>query len=575
MIKDLLDEHQVLLETLLPSEWTWGCELEFIMGSELYEEITNESYVEYDGPNYYKTNEYMIDIINRYLPNKFDSNDSKMQDDGSLRASDDDVPLEWASPIFEAKPEYFQAIVKFLKQILHEGCYTNDSCGFHHHLMFKGMTERDAVWIYCNLAMDTDFLEKSKQMDEFSFTHSTWSPTSVFREIKDCIEDNNFIDVVNLLNTEKYRYFRIHPQGTLEWRGPRNFLNERDINDIKKFYYKHLPMVINKFIEYNKNNTLYGTNYSKEEFFKKLSEAVKVSDISKRSLGTNEFIHSFNWSGEYKNKNKDYKNPNINTDLLWSKINAKPFILARIAEQNPELLYILFYKMDNHQQVCLRDTLNIIKEQNLSKINYKDFSKIIFEALLKAGNNYDWVIRAFGGLLYMDIDEETYKRIIKEIPYDYFNITAIYLENGGILGLGDIEKYIFNNLDILKNSQLAPEFLGALKRTYGVDKTLNFCWIIMKILYQNGLKVNDNIYSVIRNFVIDNANDSFINKWDKNMISATLNKDINFASFIIYLDPKIYLRLISEKPLIKNKLNAEILGNMPDNVNQISSFLNQ
>ena len=38
------------------------------------------------------------------------------------------------------------------------------------------------------------------------------------------------------MSEEKMRLLRNHPQGTIEWRGPRNFLNKQNVNDIKTFF---------------------------------------------------------------------------------------------------------------------------------------------------------------------------------------------------------------------------------------------------------------------------------------------------------------------------------------------------
>ena len=305
MTNNFLDEHQVLLETLLPTEWTWGCELECIMPSDLYYEVTNEDYDDnYDDVDYSRLNDYFIETLNDCMPEHIEYNydSSDVHGDGSVHPTlNSDVPMEWASPVFKARPEYFQGFIKFLKTILYNGVYTNDTCGFHHHLMFNGMTERDAVWIYCNLAMDTEFLKQSGEFEDLAFV-SHWASDDVFTTIRKGIQQGNFDLVLSELNTDKYRLFRLHPEhGTLEWRGPRDFLNNGEISSIKHFYYDHLQVVIKRFIEYNKMKTLFDTNISKQEFFNKLTEARKNDTThSKRYYGTNEFITKTNIYPTYK-----------------------------------------------------------------------------------------------------------------------------------------------------------------------------------------------------------------------------------------------------------------------------------
>lgn len=50
--------------------------------------------------------------------------------------------------------------------------------------------------------------------------------------------NDNFQAIANELSEVKMRLIRNHPQGTLEWRGPRNFLNKPDIEVIKRFFMK-------------------------------------------------------------------------------------------------------------------------------------------------------------------------------------------------------------------------------------------------------------------------------------------------------------------------------------------------
>ena len=62
--------------------------------------------------------------------------------------------------------------------------------------------------------------------------------TSQRNEITKAIKEKNYTRVLRALSDDKYRLFRIHPYGTIEWRGPRNFLDSNDFKIIKDFYKK-------------------------------------------------------------------------------------------------------------------------------------------------------------------------------------------------------------------------------------------------------------------------------------------------------------------------------------------------
>ena len=85
---------------------------------------------------------------------------------------------------------------------------------------------------------------------------------------------------------KKMTVFRIHPQGTLEWRGPRNFLNEEGDNldlqnlyDLFKNLYKLTQFISNslnkKFIEIN------GEMISKQEIMKNILSQPKGISVLK------------------------------------------------------------------------------------------------------------------------------------------------------------------------------------------------------------------------------------------------------------------------------------------------------
>ena len=139
MVK-FLDEHKILLETLVPSDWTWGCELEGFISESDYEDITGDTPErDYYGdlePNHEKLCDYFDNIIRKRCKNCDDSN-SDVHDDGSLHPDDGELSFEYSTPVFKTLPSEYNGFCKFLEEILNDGFYTTDDCGFHHHLMYK------------------------------------------------------------------------------------------------------------------------------------------------------------------------------------------------------------------------------------------------------------------------------------------------------------------------------------------------------------------------------------------------------------------------------------------------------
>ena len=76
-------------------------------------------------------------------------------------------------------------------------------------------------------------------MKRTRFYAEPYALATFFEEAHDILLDGNksrFAD--QIVTNEKYRSMRIHPQGTLEWRGPRTFLNvnkhEKNVMFMKK-----------------------------------------------------------------------------------------------------------------------------------------------------------------------------------------------------------------------------------------------------------------------------------------------------------------------------------------------------
>ena len=349
---------KILDEGLLRSDFTFGFELEAFVseGSDLMDEVRNSD-DEYD---------YITDFLNSF----FSKNGmtslkvvARTHRDGSL-SDETGLPFEYSSNIYQVTPQNIEGLIKSLNEILDEGIFTNETCGFHHHLKFNGITERDTVWIYCNMAMDPNWDEfsnfKSENGDNISLFNDDYASYQDLDDLSAAIENGNFGDVAQYLTTSKYRAFRIHPQGTLEWRGPRDFLSSGNRKDIKNFYFLLLRL-IDRIKKYMDSNVLIGTEYTKKEFFNFLSAAIKEKNLSP-SL---EFINGYNQ----------------NLSNIKSEKSSMPFReeienkLTDIFTEHPEKFY-KFLKANGCLQSYITNVINYNKFNNSTK-EYLEKNNII------------------------------------------------------------------------------------------------------------------------------------------------------------------------------------------------------
>lgn len=351
MDKKQLNE-ELLEESLLKSDFTFGFELEAIGDSNYYGSYEeNGGYEDDDGDWVEEDNngEYLAEKIDDEITSLFNKHSNgewqagEMQHDGSIEPDDSyDYPFEWASPVLPVKPINFARVIRFLDSLKSHGIYVNESCGFHHHLSWKGITERDMIWTYTNLAMDGEFIDRMETLivpdgsdmpTTIDMASSHWASKKLLSEIRQDIKDRNWVNLLNKYNDSKYRIFRIHPYGTIEWRGPRNFLNEGGIDAIKAFYLKFNEL-LHKVIECQNMKTIDGTDITKEQFFNNLKEAQKAEGAPHPSESMRDNMEFLYRTGEYRGDRKlRYKTEKGVGGLSQKYVDAitsKPKLLAGI-----------------------------------------------------------------------------------------------------------------------------------------------------------------------------------------------------------------------------------------------------
>lgn len=193
--------------------------------------------------------------------------------------------FEWSSPIIDFTPSKINQLKKMLKSLKYDDIHINDSCGFHTHFSYKGINEEDVLWVVMNIAMNKtytmwltqfSYIDTSELFTKYThieFSNSRYAEKTFLTDLEDAIYHKRYDAISYLLNMEKYRVLRIHPQGTLEWRGPRGFLEYDDGVDA---YIQKLYQVVGMFQEILEKKTLLGM--TRTEWFDKISECMLLGD---------------------------------------------------------------------------------------------------------------------------------------------------------------------------------------------------------------------------------------------------------------------------------------------------------
>ena len=369
-----------LLETLLRSEFKFGFELEGYVGKSVlhnyfmyddepnYEE-NDENFDEdffdgYSSDNYSGLPEIDEDKLYYDLTNYFKTyfgEDIEVKEDGSLdelRGS-----FEFPTPPMNITPLNIKKCIDFLSSLKTGkfNIYTDNSCGFHTHISFPNMSNEDMVWIICNIALDSNIIDDLSHFTSFGQNFDffgKWAETNFLSEINNAIKNEQWNDLNKLLTNEKYRIIRIHPQGTLEWRGPRNFLNEGNLDIIKDFFIKLLNIVtkISNIMDKKEIN-----NISKENFFK----LIDISELESKSL---------------------HKNVN---ESIYDNIIKNPLILTKIKSNYYQISWRYFikhlYNKVTEQKIYFSDFL--------TPLRYKKFNNIeLLAAIITIEPNFIYYV---------------------------------------------------------------------------------------------------------------------------------------------------------------------------------------
>jgi hypothetical protein len=276
-----------LIEKYLLGEFQIGFELEAILEAKL-KQTDKAVQGEYSYFYHYGRNE-------NYIPSKKMDNfisftnksigNSEFTYDGTILADNDgDIAFEMKSPVFEYNPKNILSIKNYLKSLPSKKVYTNASCGFHVHISFPRLNSEDMIWLFFNMVLDKTFTDNyinkfiTNDDIEISFISDEMASASwqeKYRKLlTTAITSDNFNNLYKAMKSEskeKWYNIRLHPQGTIEFRGPREFMDNYDISNIDSFF-NHITTIIKWFSNVlSKNEMKVGNEIiSKKDFFNKL-----------------------------------------------------------------------------------------------------------------------------------------------------------------------------------------------------------------------------------------------------------------------------------------------------------------
>ena len=288
-----------------------------------------------------------------FLKEKFDellNGTGNMHGDGSLRSPSGWSTFEYASPVIQFTPQNIKMVVDFFDKLPSLFVKTNRSCGLHTHISYKGINRNDIAWLMASMAADESY-KKFKFMKRTRFYAEPYALATFFEEAHDILLDGNksrFAD--KIVTNEKYRSMRIHPQGTLEWRGPRTFLN------------------VNK----HEKNVMFMKKLT--EFIIKINQSLDLTEV--KNLKKSDFLRFAESKIKYIDFKDDITKEQNKYEKLINHIAEKPIILNTL----PDKIYNEMINYMSNNDVTFKTSLFA---KNLKDNDVKLTSKTALEFCLK------------------------------------------------------------------------------------------------------------------------------------------------------------------------------------------------
>ena len=482
----ILEQYQQLDEQLLSSEFTFGFELEAILS---YDSALHTVVSDMRRP-LTSIKEHIDNLLYSDMPEKYVKQikgESGITRDGSVHQTshdydEPDLEFEYSSPIIPLTPMWLGKVVKTLQTLLDEGVYTNESCGFHHHLSFGNIHEKDMVWIYCNLASDPSTYKDFGKFHGHHFENNEYASYYDLNELSTALANDDFDTVGDLLTTYKYRTFRIHPQGTLEWRGPRNFLNDKNVEVIKDFYRLFLKMS-QKISHYMKSNTIEDTSITKEELFRNLDMYKQAKNTGDRDL---EYIQSMGHGSIKLKSNKKAKLSSVAIEKLIKLFDKNIGALIDMIIKRPNILETFFKHSDDKIHKNLMKQL--LQSKNWIILDYSDKERVA-DFFVNNCNIYSCMET---GILQFVSTNMITSISMKLVGSDTFgNVLKMFIEIGKISNVSEIQKLITKflsnertiDLSIIRDIYLKEDALGGILSSKTLAKLMVFH---LKYLINNG-----------------------------------------------------------------------------------------
>jgi hypothetical protein len=414
--------------------------------------------------------------------------------------------FEFATPILKFTPFNISKTFELLNTFMDEGAETNETCGFHIHLGFPIENNLkksiEIFWGLCQLANNKELLGMVKSHKGVKMTDRKYAPFKIFDQLGAILNSNksNFAtlnSLKRLYTSEKYVVFRQHPQGTLEWRGPREFLQNRDFH--KSFFINVLYKLVKFFADTLDMKKLKIKNgfISRHDFFAVFEkEDSPSSKVQKKFLDMSnaDIADIYKKYGRILSK-MQFHSAQIEPSTDESKLTFKEVYITAGVVENCNIVRLRGAQTISFKNVNIKETdvalaNNIFQDCSIQELNYSRdniFKSCVIDesSHIEKNEMFDVIIKnakstiRTSKLTKFDIGAEDYY-----VEFNENNMTD------GVIKIGssscNFSKNDLKNIKILK-------IISAKRKTYFEHNTINDCFIINGVIGEGNKIINSTI----------------------------------------------------------------------------------
>ena len=412
-----------------------------------------------------------------------DSGLSKIEKDGSLNTNgfshldyEDVWNFEYATKKIPFNAKNLEKIYYGLTRLGENGVFTNNSCGFHIHMSFPDISKEDIIWILCCIACNdklvNDMLFLDKNGEEIKLFNYEYATTDFLDEIKENIDKEDWSELNTIFTNTKYRVLHIDEEHkTIEWRGPRGFLNDDDADTIKAFILKWFRLISS--IAKITQSTSYESDIGTLNKYDLLKE-IKADNLT--------FVSD-------KEENKKKKSKKFINDILNAPV--------KIFSLSPKTIEHI-YKADPYQ---IHKTLRELFKNDMFEEEWvyskPDFIETVYDIFLKEGHsNKPLITFEFCHQLYVyyTLNNENFLQTMpSNIKKDLISGLSKLILTDVIFHHGEFE--FIKKINDEYNLFNTPEMKKVIKSLYNKKDEIDF----EKISY-----ISDNLPGYIWNILMDN-----------------------------------------------------------------------